>query len=95
MFEDLDRPQNIGHFFLAINIENFIEIKEFKKKMDIMIQNIKTSKKAVGFQRIYMPGEIEYDKHIELLKNGIKLSENTIEQLNKLAQNLGVPNRLS
>ncbi len=95
LFEDLDRPQNIGHFFLAINIENFIEIKEFKKKMDIMIQNIKTSKKAVGFQRIYMPGEIEYDKHIELLKNGIKLSENTIEQLNKLAQNLGVPNRLS
>jgi len=95
LFGDMERPQNIGHFFMAINIENFMEIKEFKDRMDCMIQNIKNSKKAVGFERIYMPGEIEYDKNMELLEKGIMVNEKVVNQLNELAENLGIRDRLS
>ena len=90
LFGDLERPQNIGHFFTAISIENFIEMEKFQEKMDIMIQKIRNSKKAVGFERIYMPGEIEYEKNTELLKNGIKLNENVINELNGLAKHLEI-----
>lgn len=94
LFGDLDRPQNIGHFFTVINIENFIEIEKFQKIMDTMIQKIRNSKKAVGFERIYMPGEIEFNKNIELLKKGIKLNKNTIKELNELAKKLMVSDHL-
>lgn len=90
LFSDLDRPQNIGHFFTAISIENFIETKVFQEKIDIMIQKIRNSKKAVGFDRIYLPGEIEYEKNIDLLEKGITLNENLIDQLYKLAESYDV-----
>lgn len=90
LFGDMDRPQKIGHFFMAINIENFMEIKEFKDRMDCMIQNIKNSKKAVGFDRIYMPGEIEYDKNMELLERGITVNEKVMNQLKDLAESLEI-----
>jgi len=54
-----------------------------------MIQNIKNSKKAAAVERIYMPGEIEYEKNVQLLKNGIKLNEKTVKQLNELAKKVG------
>lgn len=94
LFEDLDRPQNIGHFFTAINIENFLEIEKFQDKIDIMIKKIRDSKKAEGFNRIYMPGEIEYISNAKFLQNGITLNENVIKQLKELAQNLKVLNSL-
>lgn len=90
LFEDLDCPQNIGHFFIAINVKNFLDIDNFQEKMDSMIENIKNSKKAAGFDRIYMPGEIEHKKNAELLLKGITLNKNVINELNGLAKHLGI-----
>ncbi|MFO7996411.1 MAG: Ldh family oxidoreductase [Dehalococcoidia bacterium] len=91
LFGDLDRPQNIGHFFMAINIENYMSIGDFKERMDTMVRTIKESNKAPGVDRIYMPGEIEYEKSIELRKTGITLTTAVVNELNDLAESLGIP----
>lgn len=90
LFADLDRPQNIGHFFMAISIENYMSIDDFKERMDMMVRRIKESNKAAGVNRIYMPGEIEYEKNIELQKTGITLTEEVVNELNDLAERLGI-----
>ncbi|MDK2836484.1 MAG: hypothetical protein PWP21_1261, partial [Thermosediminibacterales bacterium] len=94
LFGDLDRPQEIGHFFMAVNIENFMSLETFKRRMDSMIQRIRNSKKAEGVDRIYMPGEIEYLKSKELIEKGITVNEKVIKELNDLAENLGISDRL-
>jgi len=94
LFGDLDRPQEVGHFFMAINIESFMPLETFKKRMDSMIRRIRNSEKAVGFDRIYMPGEIEYEKTLELQKTGIPVNEKVIAELNDLAASLNISERL-
>ena len=91
LFDDFDRPQNIGHFFMAINIENYMSIEDFKERMDTMVRTIRESTKAPGVDRIYMPGEIEYEKSIDLRKTGITLAAAVVSELNDLAESLGVP----
>lgn len=91
LFEDINKPQNIGHFFMAINVENFMPINAFNERMDDMIKSIRNSEKAEGVSRIYMPGEIEYEKSIETRKNGIAVNEKVVKELNELAKNFGVP----
>lgn len=92
LFGDMDRPQDIGHFFIAISVENFMDINTFKTRMDSMIQSIRESKKAVGFDRIFMPGEIEYEKSKDLSVKGIPVNQAVLEELNTLATALGVAN---
>ncbi|MDI3534579.1 MAG: hypothetical protein PWQ82_944 [Thermosediminibacterales bacterium] len=94
LFGDLDRPQEIGHFFMAVSVENFMSLETFKHRMDSMIQRIRNSKKAEGVDRIYMPGEIEYLKSKELIEKGITVNEKVIKELNDLAENLGISDRL-
>ncbi|MFO7996762.1 MAG: Ldh family oxidoreductase [Dehalococcoidia bacterium] len=91
LFGDLERPQNIGHFFMAINIENYMSIDDFKERMDTMVRTTKESNKAPGVDRIYMPGEIEHEKSIELRKTGITLTAAVVNELNDLAESLGIP----
>jgi ureidoglycolate dehydrogenase (NAD+) len=78
-------PLNQGHAFIAINISNFMPVNRFKERMDRMIQEIKSAPKARGCQRIYLPGEIEWDNRERALAQGMTLPEHVIERLVGLA----------
>lgn len=91
LFGNMERSQEIGHFFLAINVDNFRNYSQFTEEMDEMMGGIKNSQKAKGFSRIYTPGEIEFERYQELLINGVVVNHKVQEELNSLAQKLGVP----
>jgi LDH2 family malate/lactate/ureidoglycolate dehydrogenase len=50
-----------------------------------MIQEIKSAPKAKGSDRIYLPGEIEWDQRERALAQGMSLPEHVIERLAGLA----------
>jgi LDH2 family malate/lactate/ureidoglycolate dehydrogenase len=81
MYENWEEPQNVGHFFLAIDIDRFMPIETFKKRMDLYIRELKKEPKAEGVEEIFIPGEIEKNKVIERMKNGIELSSKVVEEL--------------
>ena len=85
---------NVGHFFGAIKIENFIELDKFKSTMDEMIQTMKSSQKAKGQNRVYIHGEKEFEKSEEYKKNGVPLGEKVVDTLKQLGQESGVPYNL-
>lgn len=62
-------PYRLGHFFLAIDVEHFIELNLFKKHTGDILRNLRGSKKAPGHDRIYTAGEKEY---LEMLKRKAK-----------------------
>ena len=47
---------NVGHFFMALDISKLGNPDEYKKRVDAMIDEIKTSKKADGCEKIFLPG---------------------------------------
>ncbi len=79
-----------GHSFVAIDIKAIMPIREFKDRMDRMIRRIKESPKAKGSERIYLPGEMEWERREEALKNGIPLPAQTLTALSTVAANLGL-----
>ena len=91
---DYDKPTNEGHAFIAINIGAMMPIQQFKDRMDRLIKEIKESPKAKGVERIYLPGEMEWERRDEALKNGIELPEDVIASLTGLAEDVGLELKL-
>ena len=78
------------HFFMALDIGHFMPVTEFKERVDRMIRMMKDSRLAQGYNRIYLPGEIEYETHRERVKNGIPYSRETVNQLRDLAHDMHI-----
>jgi len=81
---------NLGHFFAAMRVDLFRPIDEFKAEMDTMIRRLKAEPKAPGHDRIYIHGEKEFESTQERLASGIPLHPLVIEDLQKIAAELGV-----
>lgn len=89
-YRDLDKPCNVGHTFIALNIGLFISIKDYKTRMDSLIRQIRNSPKAKGVKRIYLPGEIEHEREEWSKTNGIILSKSMFKSLRGLAEDFGL-----
>ncbi len=83
-------PYRLGHFFIAINIEAFTEVENFKKTTGDILRSLRNSKKAPGCERIYTAGEKEYIAMKEREKNGIPLDEVEQEDMKMLINEYGL-----
>lgn len=86
-------PYKLGHFFLAIDIEKFINIERFKAITTDIITQIKTSKLRPGDDHIYIAGEKEFIKEQEIRKNGIPVNEALKKNLDLMAEELGISSK--
>ena len=50
-------PCGVGHFVAALQVEAFMDMSEFKGRMDKFIEEIKTAPLADGCDKIYIAGE--------------------------------------
>lgn len=80
-YADTKDPQNIGHLFGCIKLENFMDPELFKLHMDEMIREIKSCKKAPGVEEIFLPGEKELLQRKKHDAEGIPLTDDTYKHL--------------
>ncbi len=85
-----DAPSRIGHFMMAIDIGQFVDIDEFKSRIDQMIREIKDSEPSEGTRELYLAGEIEWNFKNERLIRGIPLLTSIVEDLETTARDLGL-----
>jgi LDH2 family malate/lactate/ureidoglycolate dehydrogenase len=85
-----DKPCNSGHLFMAIDVGAFIPVADFRARLDSMVRKIRNSPKADGFERIYVPGEIEAEEQERSRVRGVLLDETTLSDLKQVATDLGV-----
>lgn len=55
------KPISLGHFFIAIDINEFTEVDDFKRDAGEIMRQLRNSTVAPGAERIYTPGEKEHD----------------------------------
>lgn len=53
-------PYPLGHFFIAISVEEFIDLERFQAIAGDILRQLRASTKAPGCERIYTPGEKEF-----------------------------------
>jgi len=81
----------IGHFFLAIDVEHFIPLAEFKKITGDILRELRSSTKSPGAARIYTAGEKEYYHTQRILAEGVEITPGVQKALHSLRLELGLP----
>ncbi len=87
----LSKGYKLGHFFLAINVENFLPLSTFKKISGSILRQLRASTKAPGQDRIYTAGEKEYYNKLEYKKSGIPIMPSILADLRFLQKELNLP----
>jgi L-2-hydroxycarboxylate dehydrogenase (NAD+) len=70
-----DTKIQLGHFFMAINPESFIDLATFKSVAGGICRALRAAKKAPGQARIYTAGEKEYYAEHERRTTGIPINK--------------------
>jgi LDH2 family malate/lactate/ureidoglycolate dehydrogenase len=90
MNTDFDAPQDVGHFFLAMQVEAFMPRHEFDARMEMSIARLKALQPAAGFDEVLYPGEPEARRQAERSANGIPLGAQVCEAIRIAASSAGI-----
>jgi ureidoglycolate dehydrogenase (NAD+) len=90
MYGDLDRPRDLGHFMLALDIRRFTDPATFKAELDRFIREVHEQEPADPARPPLAPGEPERLMAAQRLKSGVPLGEGVLADLQQLALEVGV-----
>jgi LDH2 family malate/lactate/ureidoglycolate dehydrogenase len=90
MYKDLDRKQDVGHFFCVFNIAAFLEPAEFDRRMGDMIDRLKAGKRRPGVEEILIPGERSVRSAVRNESDGISLSPEIVAEFEKWCNYFGI-----
>src|SRR5262249_38450279 len=82
--------QNVGHLLIAIDIERFTPVAEFTARMDALIDQIVSAPLAPGAQAVKLPGQIEWERAQERLRDGVPIDAERLDELRAAADALDV-----
>jgi len=88
-------PADQGHAFIAVDVGAILPLAEFKARMDAMIREIKAAPRAAGVERIYLPGEMEWERRDAALAQGMLLPDFVLTNLVGLAEDVGMTEELA
>ena len=88
---DFASKSNTGQAILAIDLDAFGDVDEFKLRVDQLSREMREGKKMPNVKRIWLPGEQSYEKRKSYERDGIELHPNLIAQLDEFAQAHQIP----
>ena len=89
LFQDFSKPQNVGHFFLAMRPDLFMSMDAYEDRMDTLVERAKACPRADGFDDILIPGEPESRTLERRSKTGIPVSPDVVSALQAEAEAVG------
>ena len=93
--QQAERRSGAGHLVLALEIEAFLPLEEFNRRMEQLIGEVKSVPLAQGFDEVFFPGEVEDRSSARLQREGIELPAGTLADLERLADQAGLPLELA
>ena len=87
---DLESPNNVCHTFVAVNAAMFCDEGEYAERVETMAGQLRGLPKAKGSERVYLPGEMEWERYAAAEKDGIALPADLLEALEGLALDSGL-----
>lgn len=84
-----EKYNNVSHTFLALDVSKFAGRENYLKRSGEMARCLREAPKAKGKDRIYLPGEMEWEKH-KTAQRELELPADVAEQLELLSRETGV-----
>src|SRR6266511_1699654 len=85
-----DRPQDVGHFFLAMKPDLFVRSDDYRARMDTLIERVRACPTAADSNEVLMPGDPERRCEAQRRDNGIPYSAGEVAALQQEAAKAGV-----
>jgi LDH2 family malate/lactate/ureidoglycolate dehydrogenase len=86
---------NLGHFFIAIDVSTFTELKEFRKRTGDILRSLRNSKRTKDTERVYTAGEKEYYISEHRRKKGIPVNPSVQKELIQMKNELNLNHNFS
>src|SRR5262245_16820994 len=81
---------NTGHAIVAISVEAFQPVAEFKRQVDVLIRDLRNSRRLPGVDHVRLPGEGSHAARADRARNGIPLPAPLAASLDQLARELKI-----
>jgi LDH2 family malate/lactate/ureidoglycolate dehydrogenase len=91
MYFTWDRPVDVGHVFIAVDIERFLPLSDFLKRLEGLLAWIASTPPMEGFESVRIPGQIRAELAEKYAREGIPVVQESIVPLTQLAQSLSIP----
>lgn len=88
--KDDKTPTNTGQAIVALDVSRFSPVETFKRNVDQVIREMRSSRKMSGVERIRLPGEQSHATWLERSATGIPMIDTLYKDLQRLASDLGV-----
>jgi LDH2 family malate/lactate/ureidoglycolate dehydrogenase len=89
-YTGLAGPQDVGHFFMAIRPDLFLDGADYEARMDALVERAKAQPLAEGIDEILMTGEPESRTQEIREQSGIPLTADVVHSLKREADALGL-----
>ncbi len=86
MYGDYEKKRDLCHLAGAIDYHRFPGHSSFLEQVTHMIEELHQVPTPEGFDRVMVPGEPEYLKEKDRMRNGIPIEDYLFEELQKLRQ---------
>ena len=90
MWDDGQQPTNHGAAFIVIDTNAIMPAAQFASRMEALLEEIHAAPRAEGVSRLYVPGEMEWERRDHALTHGIPLPEDVVTNLRKAAAMTGL-----
>ena len=90
MYGEMAAPRHLGHFLMAIDVNRFLPLAQFKEQLGAMVQELTALEPAAGFEQVYYPGQIEGMKRVQRRAEGIPIEAGLVSELTTLGKQYGV-----
>jgi LDH2 family malate/lactate/ureidoglycolate dehydrogenase len=90
MYKNLDRKQDVGHFFCLFDIGAFMEPGTFNDRMEWMIERLKANARRPDVDEILIPGERSARAAARNEEDGVAVGQETIDELERWCKQFGV-----
>lgn len=88
---DMPSANNVGHAFIAIDAAKMLPYEDFIARMQKLASELRGAPKAEGSERIWLPGEMEWEKRRKALASGeLELTDAMLESLSGLSAESGI-----
>lgn len=85
LYDERELHQNVGHFFIAIPVENFMPIEHYRERMRRFAADVRAQPRQPGVDRIYLPGEIEREAASRTAQSGVVIGDAGLRELDEIA----------
>jgi LDH2 family malate/lactate/ureidoglycolate dehydrogenase len=90
LWDDGKGPTDHGAAFIAIDVAAISATEPFARRMETLIEEIHQAPRADGVERLFVPGEMEWERHARALHEGIALPPDVVGSLKEAGAMVGL-----